>query len=343
MGEHGQRDPMSGRGMGDERSGSGFRHEPVMLREVLEILDPVPDGLVLDATVGGAGHAGALLERRPGISLLAIDRDPAALAAAGERLARFSDRVRLVDARFGDLGDLLGDGSGQSLVGALFDLGVSSPQLDEPDRGFSFSREAPLDMRMDPRSGPTAAELLAAASEAELATWFAESGEDRFARRIARAVVAARPITTTTELADVVVAAVPAAARRRGHPARRVFQALRLAVNAELEQLQPAIEAAVSALVPGGRVVVLAYHSGEDRIVKRTLASLASGGCVCPPGLPCVCGAQPVVRLLSRGARKPGPEEIARNPRASAARLRAAERLAGAPDVDAPGVPAGEG
>jgi 16S rRNA (cytosine1402-N4)-methyltransferase len=204
---------------------------------------------------------------------------------------------------------------------------VSSPQLDEPTRGFSFHHDGPLDMRMDPDAPVTAAGLVNSASEAELATLIAESGEERFARRIAAAIVRARPLSTTQELADVVADAVPVAARRRGHPARRVFQGIRIAVNEELDQLPVAIDAAIDALAPGGRIVVLAYHSGEDRIVKERLRFAATGGCVCPPGLPCVCGARPTVRLLNRGAKKPTAAEIAANPRAESARFRAAERL----------------
>jgi 16S rRNA (cytosine1402-N4)-methyltransferase len=323
---------LAGAGAGGLPVSRVFEHEPVMLAEVLELFEPVPDGLLLDATVGGAGHAAALLASRPGLVLVGLDRDPVAVAAAAGRLAAFGARARVLHARFDQLGDVVDPGrsgfGALPLVGALFDLGVSSHQLDAAERGFSFRDDAPLDMRMDPSAGRSAAELVASASEEELASLFAAHGEQRFASRIARAVVAARPLTRTGQLAEVVAAAVPAAARRRGHPARRVFQALRVAVNEELDQLRPALEAAVSRLVAGGRAVVLAYHSGEDRVVKATFAELASGGCTCPPGLPCVCGATPTVRLLTRGARKPGPGEVARNPRSSSARLRAVQRLA---------------
>jgi 16S rRNA (cytosine1402-N4)-methyltransferase len=311
---------------------TAFVHEPVLLDDVLELLVPVPDGLVLDATVGGAGHAAAILASRPGLVLLGLDRDPEAVEVATARLAPFGGRASVRQARFDRLGELLDEGASGfgrlPLVAALFDLGVSSYQLDAPARGFSFRDDAGLDMRMDPTTGTSAAELLASIGEDELASLLYANGEERFARRIARAVIAARPLTGTAQLAEVVAAAVPAAARRRGHPARRVFQALRIAVNEELEQLAPALQAAVERLEPAGRIVTLAYHSGEDRIVKSTLAALASGGCACPPGLPCVCGAEPVVRLLTRGARKAGAGELARNPRSSSARLRAAERLA---------------
>jgi 16S rRNA (cytosine1402-N4)-methyltransferase len=221
--------------------------------------------------------------------------------------------------------------------GVLFDLGVSSPQLDRAERGFSYRADGPLDMRMDRSQARTAADVVNGEDEATLARLVAASGEARFARRIARRIVESRPITTTGQLAEVVRLAIPAAARRHGgHPARRVFQAVRLAVNDELEVLGPAVDAAIAQLAPGGRCVVLAYHSGEDRIVKERFHAAATGGCVCPPGLPCVCGAAPVVRLLNRGARKPSPGEAASNRRAESARLRACERLASSGGALAP-------
>jgi 16S rRNA (cytosine1402-N4)-methyltransferase len=286
----------------------------------------MPGGLVLDATVGGGGHAAALLDARADVELLGIDQDPAAVAAASATLARFGDRAAVVQARFDRLADVLG---GRPLSGALFDLGVSSPQFDVPERGFSYRVDSPLDMRMDPAGPTTASHIVNEWGEAELARLFASHGENRWARRIARAMVAARPVKTTGELAEIIRSAIPAAARRTGgHPARRVFQALRVEVNRELEILPGALDAAIAALVPGGRAVVLAYHSGEDRIVKDRFLFASTGGCVCPPGLPCVCGAIPTVRLLNRGARKPSAAKVARNPRAEAARLRAAEKLA---------------
>ncbi len=210
----------------------------------------------------------------------------------------------------------------------LFDLGVSSPQLDRPERGFSYRHDGPLDMRMDQRQARTAADVVNRYDEGELARVLAEYGDERFARRIARAIIAARPLSRTTELAEVVRSAIPAPARRRGgDPARRTFQALRIEVNGELDALGPALDAAVDELVPAGRCVVLAYHSGEDRIVKDRFRQAETGGCTCPPNLPCVCGAQPSVRLLTRGARKPSPAEVARNHRAQSARLRAVEKL----------------
>lgn len=309
---------------------SGFRHVPVMAAEVVELFAAVPPGLLVDATVGGGGHAAALLESFPARRLLGIDRDEDAVAAATARLAAHGRRATVVRARFDELGPLLAaHAPGEPVAGVLFDLGVSSYQLDEPTRGFSYRVDAPLDMRMDRREPLTAADLVNSATEGELAVLFAAHGEGRFARRLARAVVAARPLATTGELAEVVRRALPARARLTGgHPAKRVFQALRVAVNRELDVLGPALDAAVAALAPGGRIVVISYHSGEDRIVKERLADAASGGCRCPVGLPCVCGARPLVRLLTRGARLPGAAERAANPRAQSARLRAAQRLA---------------
>ena len=311
------------------RMTQAFAHRPVMAGEVAALLAAVPDGVVVDATLGGGGHAAGLLAAHPGLRLVGVDRDADALAAAAAALAPFGDRVvALHHARFDRLAELL-DGAGP-VTAVLFDLGVSSPQLDRAERGFSYRHDGPLDMRMDRSQRRTAADVANGAGEDELARMIAESGDRRFARRVARAMVAARPLTSTFQLAEVVRAAIPAPARRRGgHPARAVFQALRIAVNDELDVLGPAVDGAIDLLAPGGRLVVLAYHSGEDRIVKDRLLAAATGGCVCPPGLPCVCGAVPRLRLLNRGARKPAPAEVAANPRAESARLRAAERLGG--------------
>ncbi len=314
-----------------------YAHQPVMATEVVQLLAPVPPGLVVDATLGGAGHAAAILDAHPGLQLLGIDRDPAALEAAAAELARFGDRaivrgsrfdnlaavVRQVQAELGTPPELLG------LSGILFDLGVSSPQLDVAERGFSYRRNAALDMRMDPTSGRTAADVVNGFDEGDLVALFVDNGEGRFARRIARAIVAARPLTTTGELADVVREAIPAATRRSGgHPARRVFQAIRIAVNEELEQLDRALGDALALLRPGGRCVVISYHSGEDRLVKATFVHASTGGCTCPPGLPCVCGAVTDYRLVARGSKRPTADEIDRNRRAEAARLRVIERIA---------------
>ena len=250
----------------------------------------------------------------PAVQLLGIDRDPAALEAAGAALARFGDRAVLRRARFDELGAIVRRTQAElgtppellGLSGVLFDLGVSSPQLDTAERGFSYRRDAPLDMRMDPTSGLTAADVVNGYDEDALVALFVDNGEGRFARRIARAIVAARPLTTTGELADVVRAAIPAATRRTGgHPARRVFQAIRIAVNEELEQLDRALADALALLRPGGRCVVISYHSGEDRLVKSTFVQAATGGCTCPPGLPCACGAVVDYRLVARGSRRP--------------------------------------
>ncbi|HUY30523.1 MAG TPA: 16S rRNA (cytosine(1402)-N(4))-methyltransferase RsmH [Acidimicrobiales bacterium] len=309
--------------------GQRFEHVPVMLDEVLEVFEGLPDGLAIDATVGGAGHAQAILEEHPGWDLVALDRDADAVAAATERLAPYGTRASVYRARFDDLRVVVSASTAvaRPVVAVLFDLGVSSHQLDVAERGFSYRSSGPLDMRMDVGEGHRASDVVNGASEEALAALFAEHGEERFARRIARAIVAQRPVESTGRLAEIVSDAIPAAARRRGHPARRVFQALRVAVNAELELLGPAIDDALALLAPGGRIVVLAYHSGEDRIVKQHLRDASTGGCVCPPGLPCVCGAEPIARLLMRGARMASPAEIAENPRAESARMRAAERL----------------
>jgi 16S rRNA (cytosine1402-N4)-methyltransferase len=306
-----------------------FTHAPVMLAEIVEIFAPVPAGVILDGTVGGGGHAAALLAAHDHVRIVGLDQDPFAVAAATARLEPFGDRAMVVRARFDSVGDVLDRLGIDRLSGALLDLGVSSPQLDVAERGFSYRGDGPLDMRMDPDAGTSAAEVVNDWSERALATLIAANGEPRFARRIASAVVAARPIVTTGQLAEVVRDAIPAATRRHGgHPARRVFQAVRIAVNDELGVLPSTIDELVSVLAPGGRAAVLAYHSGEDRIVKDRFRVAATGGCVCPPGLPCVCGAVPSVRLLTRGARRPTEAEVAANRRAQSARLRSVERLA---------------
>jgi 16S rRNA (cytosine1402-N4)-methyltransferase len=327
-----QRQPNTGEPGPLEGSGEAenwFRHRPVMLDEVVELLGPAPQGWALDATVGAGGHARALLEASPHLRVLGLDRDGDAVAAALSVLAPFGDRARVVHQRFDRLDAVLDELGIQSISAALFDLGVSSPQIDRPERGFSYRFDAPLDMRMDRSEPRTAAQFIDESSEDQLARLFALHGETRFARRIAAAIVAARPVPSTLALADVVSSAVPAAVRRRGHPAKRVFQALRAAVNSELEVLPVAIDAAMARLSPGGRIVVISYHSGEDRATKERFVEAASGGCTCPPGLPCVCGALPRVRLLNRGARKPSAPEVAANPRSESARLRAAEALSG--------------
>ncbi len=307
-----------------------YEHRPVMTDEVVALFAPVPTGLIVDATAGMGGHAAALLEAHPHLRLLCLDRDPQAVRTTAERLASFAPRAIVRHARFDRLLEesaLVGAPAG-SLSGVLFDLGVSSPQLDTPERGFSYWADVPLDMRMDPTEGPTAADIANGWDEESLARLFAQNGETRFARRIARNLVRARPIETTGQLVEVIRKGIPAAARRRGgHPARRVFQALRIAVNEELDLLEAVLPQALAGLAPGGRCVALSYHSGEDRLVKYAFAEAVSGGCSCPPGLPCICGASPLGRLVFRGARRPAPAEVAINPRAESARLRAFERI----------------
>jgi 16S rRNA (cytosine1402-N4)-methyltransferase len=318
-----------------------FPHEPVMAEEVVELFARVPPGLILDTTLGGGGHSAALLEAHPTIGILGLDRDPAAVAAATATLAPYGGRVSIRRSRFDSLARVVADTQAElgtpvedrGLSGVLFDLGVSSPQLDVAERGFSYRRDAVLDMRMDPTSGLTAADVVNDYGEDQLVELFTDNGEGRFARRIARSIVAARPLVTTGQLADVVRTAIPAATRRTGgHPARRVFQAIRIAVNEELDQLERALDDALALLRPGGRCVVISYHSGEDRLVKTTFHRAATDNCQCPPGLPCVCGADPQFRLVTRGARRPSEEEVARNRRAEAARLRVIERLPAAVD-----------
>jgi len=304
-----------------------FQHEPVLLPVVVALLAAGPPGWSLDATLGGAGHASALLRAAPHVSVLGLDRDAEARQAAAQRLAPFGDRARIVPGRFVELSGLCAAAGVVSLSGALFDLGVSSPQLDRLERGFSHRGAGPLDMRMDRSGGRTAADLVNGLDEAELTALLEAGGEERFARRIARAVVASRPVQTTDRLAELVRGAIPAPARRRGgDPANRAFQALRIAVNDELEQLEPALNQALGLLAPGGRLVVLSYHSGEDRIVKRVLASVTEQPRPAR-GLPLPSGtAPPAFRRLRGLPRTASAEEVALNRRASSVRLRAVAR-----------------
>lgn len=307
---------------------SAFAHTPVMVDEIVELFAPVPAGLLVDATVGGGGHAEALLSAHAHLSLLGLDRDEDALAASAARLAPFGDRVALRHTRFDHLAEAVHGLGVDEVSGVLCDLGVSSPQLDRPERGFSYRSDAPLDMRMDRTQERTVADVVNTWDEGTLADLLRDAGGERFARPIARAIVAARPLERTDELAEVVRAAIPAAARRKGgDPARRAFQALRIAVNDELDILEGTLDQALDLLRPAGRAAVLAYHSGEDTIVKATFRSAATGDCTCPPTLPCACGARPTVRLLKRGAWKPSAAEVAANRRAESARLRAVEKL----------------
>jgi 16S rRNA (cytosine1402-N4)-methyltransferase len=302
-----------------------FSHDPVMVREITDLFAGVPHGFVLDATLGGAGHTTAILDAHPGLSVLGLDRDLAALAASRERLAPYGDRVMLQHRRFDDLDAAMLEAGISELSGALFDLGVSSHQFDSGERGFSYRHDAPLDMRMDTTEATTAADVVNQASEIEIAQILRKYSDEKFAGRIARAIVSARPIHTTSELADIVASAIPAPARRRGgHPAKRTFQALRISLNKELEILPNAIDSAVRRTSSGGRVAVLSYHSGEDRIIKARFKQHATGGCECPSQLPCGCGAQRTVRLV-RVASKPSAVEQEKNPRSTSARLRVAE------------------
>ena len=305
-------------------------HVPVLLERCLELLAPAlarPGAVHLDATLGLGGHAEAVLSAHPDARLIGLDRDPQALALAAQRLARFAGRTRLVHAVYDELAAVL---DGESLDGALFDLGVSSLQLDDAARGFAYAKDAPLDMRMDQTRGATAAEVLNTYSAADLARILREYGEEKFASRIANAIVRERAraaFDSTARLADLVRDAIPAPARRTGgHPAKRTFQALRIEVNGELAALERALPAALDALRPGGRIVVLAYHSLEDRLVKRAFAERARS--TAPVELPFEPeGSGPSLRLLTRGAELPGAAEVAANPRAASVRLRAAERI----------------
>ncbi|GAA1284825.1 16S rRNA (cytosine(1402)-N(4))-methyltransferase RsmH [Pseudonocardia aurantiaca] len=322
--------------MGQREGGNesaGARHVPVALPRVAELLEPAladRPAVLVDATLGLGGHAAALLAAHPQLTLVGLDRDPEALAIAGRRLAAHSDRIHLVHAVYDQIADVLGELGLPRVDGVLFDLGVSSLQLDADERGFSYSRDADLDMRMDPTTGPTAADVLNSYPVPELARILREYGEERFAGRIASAVARRRataPLRRSGELVELLYDAVPAASRRTGgHPAKRTFQALRIEVNGELDALRAALPAAVDSLAVGGRIVVLAYQSLEDRMVKRELAarSTSRSPAELPVELP---GYGPELRLLTRGAEQASEDEISENPRAAPVRLRAAERI----------------
>ena len=312
-------------------------HMPVLVDEVMSMLAPAPGSLQIDATLGGGGHTERILEATdPDGRLLGLDADGAAIARVAARLGpRFGDRLVLRQANFRELRDVAPAAGFGAVDGMLFDLGLSSFQLVDAERGFGFRTGGPLDMRFDTSRGIPAAELLATLDRMELSALFKRYGEEPQANRIANAIVAARataPVATAEELAALVERVAPGNPRspraRRIHPATRVFQALRIAVNAELDALQDALAASIDLLRPGGRLVVLSYHSLEDRIVKRFFAA-ERRGCVCPPEVPvCVCGKNPRLRLVTRPSLTPTADEIAANPRARSARLRAAERLA---------------
>jgi 16S rRNA (cytosine1402-N4)-methyltransferase len=328
----GGRQPVADHPPGDRGAPPGVpQHAPVLLHRCLELLGPAladRPAVALDATVGLGGHALALLEAHPALTLVGLDRDPQALTVARDRLRAYSRRCYLVHAVSDELTDVLARLGIARLDGVLFDLGVSSLQLDTAERGFSYARDAVLDMRMDPSTGPTAADVLNGYSQADLTRVLREYGEERFASRIAAAVVAQRPLDTTAQLVEIVYQSVPAATRRRGgHPAKRTFQALRIEVNGELAALRAAIPAALGALALDGRLVVMSYHSLEDRIVKRALAQLSTSRT--PAGLPLELPDHgPQLRALTRGAERAGPAETAANPRSASVRLRAAQRIA---------------
>jgi 16S rRNA (cytosine1402-N4)-methyltransferase len=310
----------------------GERHTPVMLAEVVALLAPALEGpsVLVDGTLGLGGHAEALLSTCPEAHLIGLDRDPQALALAGQRLAPFAGRITLVEAVYDELPDVLSDLGHPRVQAILLDLGLSSLQIDEPERGFAYAVDAPLDMRMDGKQSLTAAEILNTYSVRDLAHVLRAYGEERFADRIARRVVLERerePFTTSARLVSVLREAIPAATRKTGgHPAKRTFQALRIEVNAELDALESVLPSAIAALAVGGRIAVLAYHSLEDRLVKQIL-SLKSHDSA-PRNLPVVpAGYGPELRLLTRGAQRPSDEEAETNPRAASARLRAATRI----------------
>lgn len=310
-----------------------FHHIPVFAAECMELLAPERGGIYVDCTAGGGGHSYEIAKRLPsGGRLISIDRDDDAIEACSERLREFADRFTIVKSNYSEVGDVLDRLGIEKINGIMWDLGVSSHQLDDAGRGFSYSADAPLDMRMDRTCGITAEDVVNTYRENEIAKIIRDYGEEKFFSRIAHAIVKSREIKkieTTTELADIVASAIPAAARHAEsqHPARRTFQAIRIEVNGELAGIAPSIEAAVERLAVGGRAAVITFHSLEDRIVKQTFARLAKG-CECPPDFPvCVCGKKPIVKLVTRKPLLPGDEETERNPRSRSAKLRCVEKL----------------
>jgi|UniRef100_UPI0040270889 16S rRNA (cytosine1402-N4)-methyltransferase len=309
---------------------SEFHHVSVLLDECIEGLNIKPDGIYVDGTLGGAGHSYHIAEKLTTGRLIGIDRDPVALKAAGERLSPFADRVTLVHSNFCRMGQVLQELGISGVDGILLDLGVSSPQLDDGSRGFSYMTDAPLDMRMDNGDALSADTVVNTWSYEELKRILYDYGEERYAPAIAAAIVRKReisPIRTTLELVDVIRSAMPPAAlREKQHPAKRTFQAIRIAVNDELNSVSKAMDAAIPCLNPGGRLAVITFHSLEDRIVKNAMAAAAKG-CICPPEFPvCVCGRKPQVTVLTRKPIVSGEEELERNPRARSAKLRICEK-----------------
>ncbi len=309
---------------------SEFHHVSVLLDECIEGLNIKPDGIYVDGTLGGAGHSYHIAEKLTTGRLIGIDRDPVALKAAGERLSPFADRVTLVHSNFCRMGQVLQELGISGVDGILLDLGVSSPQLDDGSRGFSYMTDAPLDMRMDNGDALSADTVVNTWSYEKLKRILYDYGEERYAPAIAAAIVRKRevsPIRTTLELVDVIRSAMPPAAlREKQHPAKRTFQAIRIAVNDELNSVSKAMDAAIPCLNPGGRLAVITFHSLEDRIVKNAMAAAAKG-CICPPEFPvCVCGRKPQVTVLTRKPIVSGEEELERNPRARSAKLRICEK-----------------
>ena len=307
-----------------------FHHVSVLLEECLEGLNIKPDGTYVDGTLGGAGHSSQIARRLTTGRHIGIDRDPVALKAAGERLAPFGDKVTLVHSNFCEIKQVLEDLEIEGVDGILLDLGVSSPQLDDGSRGFSYMADAPLDMRMNSEDVLSAYDVVNTWSQDELKRILYDYGEERYAPRIAAAICARReekPIETTLELVDIIRSAMPAAAlREKQHPAKRSFQAIRIAVNDELGSVEKVMRDAIPCLNPGGRLAVITFHSLEDRIVKNAMAEAAKG-CTCPPNFPvCVCGKKPQVKLISRKPIVSGEEELERNPRARSAKLRVCEK-----------------
>lgn len=309
-----------------------FQHKSVLLQECIDALNIRPDGIYLDGTLGGAGHSSQIARRlTEGGRLIGVDRDRTALATAKERLAPYADRVTLVHSNFAEIDAILDSLGIPAVDGMLFDLGVSSPQLDDASRGFSYMADAPLDMRMDKDDALTAGEVVNTWPQGELRRILYDYGEERYAPQIAAAICRARekaPVETTLELVDIIRSAMPAQAlREKQHPAKRSFQAIRIAVNDELGAVSRMMQAAVGRLNPGGRLAVITFHSLEDRIVKSEMQQ-AARGCTCPPEFPvCVCGKKPLVKLVTRKPIVSGPAELEENPRARSAKLRVAEKL----------------
>ena len=308
-----------------------FKHISVLFEESICALNPVKDGIYVDGTLGGGGHSYGLFQKQPEIRLIGIDRDEEALSAASGRLAEFSDRITLVHSNYANIEQIVADLGIEKIDGAILDLGVSSYQLDNPERGFGYMQDSPLDMRMDRSATNDAYNVVNTYSEDELAGIFYAYGEEKWSKRIAEFIAARRvdaPIKTTGELVEIIKAAIPKAARMEGgHPAKRVFQAIRIEVNEELSLLEGAIRGFINVLRPGGRLAIISFHSLEDRIVKKTFADLATP-CTCPRDFPiCVCGRKPIVKIIEKKPVLPSADELAYNPRSKSAKLRVIEKL----------------